>query len=249
MPKHIGIAAVSPEGSAFCYRLSGRRASEIADPSQRPLVTLHNRPFSSYVEALNAGDWEAIAGMLAHSAEALRDAGCDFCVLPDNVAHHALPMAEANSPIPWLSMIDLVAQAIEENGCRTVGLVGTRFVMSGSTYQTALGLKGIHLLVPDEEHMEDIDRIIFREAIYGRVRTESLATVREAVEDFASRGCDSLILGCSEANLIMGDAVRLLPAIDPVELLAEEAINHALQGGRGGRGVPGGVSGAVSDAE
>ncbi|MEM1424661.1 MAG: amino acid racemase [Planctomycetota bacterium] len=230
MPKHIGIAAVSPEGSAFCYRLIGRRASEIADPEQRPTVTLHNRPFSTYVEALNAGDWEAIAGMLADSATALRDAGCDFCVLPDNVAHHALPMAEADSPIPWLSMIELVAEAIGEHGCQRVGLVGTRFVMSGSTYQTALGLKGIHLLVPDEAHMEDIDRIIFREAIYGRVRDESMRVVREAVEDFASRGCDSLILGCSEANLLMGDAVRLLPAIDPVELLAEAAINHALRG-------------------
>ncbi len=230
MPKHIGIAAVSPEGSAFCYRLIGRRASEITRPDHRPLVSLHNRPFSTYVEALNAGDWEGIAEMLADSATSLRDAGADFCVLPDNVAHHALPMAEANSPIPWLSMIDLVAHAIEENGCSTVGLVGTRFVMSGSTYQTALGLKGIHLLVPDEAHMEEIDRIIFREAIYGRVREESQAVVREAVEDLSRRGCDSLILGCSEANLIMGDATRLLPAIDPVELLAEEAINFALAG-------------------
>ncbi|GAB4517725.1 MAG: aspartate/glutamate racemase family protein [Phycisphaerales bacterium] len=230
MPKHIGIAAVSPEGSAFCYRLIGRRASEIARPDHRPLVSLHNRPFSTYVEALNTGDWEAIAQMLADSATSLRDAGADFCVLPDNVAHHALPMAESLSPIPWLSMIDLVAHAIEENGCRTVGLVGTRFVMSGSTYQTALGLKGIRLLVPDEEHMDDIDRIIFREAIFGSAREESQAVVKEAVEDLASRGCDSLILGCSEANIIMGDAARLLPAIDPVELLAEEAINHALRG-------------------
>ena len=241
MPKHIGIAAVSPEGSAFCYRLIGRRASEIADPEQRPMVTLHNRPFSTYVEALNQGDWEAIAEMLADSATALRDAGCDFCVLPDNVAHHALPMAEANSPLPWLAMSELVAQAIETNGCRKVGLVGTRFVMSGSTYQTALGLKGIHLLVPDEEHMEDIDRIIFRKAIYGRVRDESMRVVREAVEDFSQRGCDSLILGCSEANLLMGDAASLLPAIDPVELLAEEAFNFALRGVAegGGETAPG----------
>lgn len=230
MPNHIGIAAVSPEGSAFCYRLIGRRASEIKNPDHRPQVSLHNHPFSTYVEALEAGDWERIAGMLASSAEHLSHTGADFCVLPDNVAHHALPMAQDNSPIPWLSMIDLVANAVGENGCSTVGLVGTRFVMSGSTYQTALGLRGIHLLVPDEEHMRDIDSIIFREAVYGRVRDESRAVVREAVDDLARRGCDSLILGCSEANVLMDrDTIDLLPAIDPVELLAEEAVNHALR--------------------
>ena len=191
-------------------------------------MSLHNQPFSSYVEALNKGAWEEIAHMLADSATMLCDAGAEFCVLPDNVAHHALPMAEAASPIPWLSMIDLVAKSVETNGCHTVGLIGTRFVMSGSTYQSALGLKGIHLLVPDEQHMTDIDSIIFREAIYGRVRDDSKRVVKEAIEDLAQRGCDSLILGCSEANLLTDGLGALLPAIDPVELLAEEAINHAL---------------------
>ena len=64
MAGHIGIAALSPEGSAFCYRTIGRRAAEVDDPERRPLVTLHNRPFSTYVEALERGDWETIAGLL-----------------------------------------------------------------------------------------------------------------------------------------------------------------------------------------
>lgn len=230
MPKHIGIAAVSPEGSAFCYRTIGRRASEIANPEHRPQVTLHNQPFSTYVEALNDGNWERIAEMLAESARVLDHAGADFCVLPDNVAHHALPMAEDQSPIPWLSMIDLVAKAVGDNGCKSVGLIGTRFVMSGSTYQSALGLRGIRLLVPDEQHVDDIDAIIFREAIYGQVCDQSKSVVREAVEDLGRRGCDSLILGCSEASLLMGVGTEILPAIDPVELLAEEAVAHAITG-------------------
>ena len=84
MPRHIGIVAASPEGSAFCYRKIGRRASEIEDPLLRPLVSLHNRPFSTYLEHLSNGAWENIAELLLDSAHTLATAGADFCVLPDN---------------------------------------------------------------------------------------------------------------------------------------------------------------------
>lgn len=230
MPKHIGIVGVSPEGSAFCYRVIGRRASEVQIPEQRPLVSLHNRPFSSYVEALHRDDWPRIAELLRDSAIALSNIGADFCVLPDNVCHHAIHLAEAHSPIPWLNMIGLVSDALESNGCRKVGLIGTKFVTSGSTYQTVLGLRGIHLLVPPDEETIEIDRIIFSEAVFGRVRAESRDRVTRSVRALADRGCEAVILGSSEAPLLIGAETSPLPVFDPVDLLAEAAIMHALGG-------------------
>lgn len=230
MPKHIGIVGVSPEGSAFCYRVIGRRASEVQTPEHRPLVSLHNRPFSSYVEALHRDDWPRIAELLRDSAIALSNIGADFCVLPDNVCHHAIHLAEAHSPIPWLNMIGLVSDALESNGCRKVGLIGTKFVTSGSTYQTVLGLRGIHLLVPPDEETLEIDRIIFAEAVFGRVRAESRDRVTRSVRALADRGCEAVILGSSEAPLLIGAETSPLPVFDPVDLLAEAAIMHALGG-------------------
>ncbi len=229
MPKHIGIAAVSPEGSAFCYKLIGRRASEIDTPERRPLITLHNRPFSSYVEALARNDWPTVARMLAESARVLHEAGADFAVLPDNVAHHALPMIEGGSPIPWLNMIDLVAEAIVAAGCKKVGLVGTKYVTNGSTYQTVLGLKGLPLLVPPDDEADAIDRIIFTEAVFGRVRAASRLAVAQSIERLAHRGCDALILGTTEGSLLFTIEESPLPVFDPVELLADRAIAFALQ--------------------
>jgi aspartate racemase len=228
VPKHIGIVAASPEGSAFCYRRVGRRASEIPDPARRPSITLHNRPFSTFVEHLREGDWSSIATLLADSAHALHLAGAEFCILPDNALHHAVPLAEPNSPIPWLSMIDLVADAVHRDGCRTLGMIGTRFVTYGSTYQTALGLRGMKLLVPDDEDVEGINTIIFREAVLGAVRQESRTRVLDAIAKLADRGCDALILGCSEATLLMSPEESPLPVVDPVELLAEAAVRYAV---------------------
>lgn len=228
MPKHIGIVGVSPEGSSICYRTIGRRASEIASPTQRPAITLHNLPFSSYVEAIRADDWPAVGQMLRDSASTLKQAGADFCVLPDNATHHALPLAEVGSPLPWINMITLVADAIEANRCKDVGLIGTKYVTYGSTYQTILGLRKIKLHVPAIEDAEEIDRIIFSEAIYGRVRPESIEKVNAVVRKLADRGCEALILGASEATYMLSAHELPIPLFDPVELLAEAAVAHAL---------------------
>jgi aspartate racemase len=227
LAKHIGIVGVSPEGSASCYKRIGRRASEIADPAERPEITLHNLPFSTYVEAIRADDWPTVGAMLRRSAEVLHQAGADFCVLPDNATHHALHLAEVGSPLPWLNMTMLVADAIEANQCKHVGLIGTRFVTFGSTYQTVLGLRKIKLHVPDEQDAIDIDRIIFGEAIYGRVRPESIELVNGVIEKLAARGCEALILGASEASNMLNTHTLKLPLFDPVELLAEAAVAHS----------------------
>jgi aspartate racemase len=233
MARHIGIVAVSPEGSSICYRLIGHHIAQICEPSNRPLVTLHNRPFQNYVEALQLGDWAAIGAMLRESAEALAGAGVDFCVLPDNVAHHAIQLAENDSPIPWINMIDLVAEAVLAQKCQQVGLIGTRYVMYGSTYQTALGLRGIPLLVPEPDAADRIDRIVFGEAVYGKVGHASRQFVAEEIRGLRARGCDALILGSSEAALMLGDTDEVgelgMPVFDPLPLLAEAAVRMAVQ--------------------
>jgi aspartate racemase len=227
LPKHIGIAAVSPEGSAICYRMLGRRASDIQVAAARPAITLHNRPFSTYVESLERGDWVSIADSLRDSAKALAAAGASFCILPDNVCHHALPLAETGSPIPWLNMIDLVAQSLQARGCKHIGLIGTRYVTYGSTYQIALGLRGMHLHVPPKEEADNIDRLIFTEAVFNRVSPQSRASVRESVSRLKDRGCEALILGTTEGSLLLPEGDSPLPIVDPLEVLVDAAIGHA----------------------
>ncbi|HVZ94397.1 MAG TPA: amino acid racemase [Phycisphaerales bacterium] len=232
MPRHIGIVALSPEGSAVCYRRLGHRIGEIAEPAQRPFVTLHNRPFTNYLEALNRQDWNAVGAMLRESSAVLHHAGADFCILPDNVAHHALPLAEGNSAIPWVNMISLVAEHAHARGFKNVGIIGTRLVTNGSTYQIALGLKGIHLHVPPAEDTDAVDHIIFNEAVHGQVKAASSQRVLEVLRRLAESGCEAVILGSSEASCMFAVCDSPVPVIDPIDLLTARAMAMACAAGR-----------------
>jgi len=228
LPRHIGIVGVSPEGTALCYREIFRHSARLIGDRGHPTVTIHNEPLERYLDAVIKDDWHQVGELLVRSSKALAGCGAEFCIVPDNLMQHGVHLAEGASPIPWLTMTDLVAKAIERDKRKVVGLIGTKMVMFGSTYQTALGIKGVQVLIPGETEVEGLNTIIFRELVYGVVRKESQAKVIEVVRKLAAAGCEAVVLGCSEAPLLINQENSPLPVYDATDLLAEGAVRFAI---------------------
>lgn len=229
MTKHIGIVGVSPEGAALIYRSLSRHAARLLPPNEQPRISLHNEPLALYIDAIRKGDWHTVGRLLRKSAEVVHRCGAEFCLSPDNVIQHGVQLAEVGSPIPWLTMPELVAADIAQSGRKMVGVVGTKMLMTSSTYQIQLGLKGIHLLTPPEDEMDTVDEIIYGELIYGHIRPESRQAVLEVIHNMAQRGCEAVILACSEAPLLVTAENSVLPVVDPADILAEAAIRRAME--------------------
>lgn len=229
MTQHIGIVAVSPEGAALCYRQIYRHAATLLSQEQLPRLTLHQEPLPAYLEAVREGDWHRVGDLLRRSAEILARAGADFCFTPDNAVQHGVHLAETGSPIPWLSMTELVGDALACDGRKVAGLIGAKLVTGASTYQTHLGLKGIQVLAPEPDEASAIDEILFEELIFGKIRPESRRRVLATIQNMATRGCDSVILAWSEAPLLVTSENSPLPIYDAAELLAHGAIERAMR--------------------
>ncbi|GMV27413.1 MAG: hypothetical protein AMXMBFR58_34440 [Phycisphaerae bacterium] len=228
MAKHIGIVAVSPEGTALFYGQITRQLAKLAPPNDQPRITVHNEPVNAYIEAIRRGDWHGVARLLRRSADFLATAGAEICLVPDNIVQHALPLAQSGSPIAWLVMTDMVARSIEADRRRVVGVIGTKLVTESSTYQTALGMRGIQVLPPTADEAETLEQIIFGELLYGNIRPESRHAVHEIIRHFAARGCEGVILACSEAPLVVTSENSSLPVYDAADILAEGAVRTCL---------------------
>lgn len=223
---HIGIVGVSPEGAAVFYQQLTRQASRVLGPDGQPRVSVHNEPLHLYLEAIRRGDWHAVDRLLRRSAELLARCGATLCVCPDNAVQHAVQMAEVGSPIPWLTMGELVAKAVCADGKKTVGLIGTKLITNSSTYQTHLGLKGVQVLGPEAGEDDTLDQIIFGELLYGQIRPESRLAVLQIIAGMARRGCDGVILACSEAPMLVTRENSPLPVYDSADILAEAAVRR-----------------------
>ncbi len=234
MIAHIGIVGVSPEGAALFYqqitRELSRRLGQGEGSASHPRLTLHNKPIGLYLKALRANDWVTVSDLLARSAEVLAQVGADFCLTPDHAVQHGVQSASDSSPIPWLSMPDLVADALSKHGMQSVGILGTNWVARGSTYQTLLGLRGIKVVAPPEAESDRLDQIVFDELLYGRVDEDSTRFVRSLIEWFKDRGCEGVIVAGSEIPLVLPRTGCPLPLIDASEILASGAVDRALGG-------------------
>ncbi len=232
MARHIGIVGVSPEGAALFYRLLSRQLAERlgqeSDPQYHPRVTLHSKPIRLYLNALNKNDWVVVGGLLRRSADLLAHSGAAFCLTPDHAVQHGVHVAASGSPIPWISMPEMVAGMLAERQCKTVGILGTRWVTKGSAYQTLLGMRGIQQLIPDDEATERIDRIVFDELVYGRVRGDSRDHIYRTIEDFKQRGCEGVVMASSEIPLLLREEESPLPLYNPAEILARAAVDRSL---------------------
>ena len=124
-------------------------------------------------------------------------------------------------------MPELVADRVAGDGRKVVGVIGTKLVTSGSTYQTHLGMRGIKVLGPKPDEAEKLDSIIFNELIYGKVERSSSLAILGAVDHLMSRGCEGVVLASSEAPLVVTEANSPLPPYDPTDILAAGVIDLA----------------------
>lgn len=228
--KHIGIVGVSPEGAAIFFQQLTRQCSRLLLPNDQPKISLHCEPLSAFIDAIRKDDWHTVGQLLRRSAELLARCGATFCMTPDNIVQHAAQLAESGSPIPWLTMTDLVADSIARDKRKSVGVIGTKMVTSSSTYQTHLGIRGVHVIPPSPNEAEMLDRIIFGELLYGHIRPESRNAVLGVIHNMASAGCEAVILACSEAPLLVTQENSCLPVYDAADILAEAAVKRAISG-------------------
>lgn len=227
MTKHIGIVGVSPEGAALCVRQISRQAARVLPPHLHPRITLHNEPLAAYIQTIKNNDWHGVADLLRRSATILAQCGAQFCLTPDNAVQYAIHLAAHDSPIPWLSLPEMVAEAVSTDSRTVVGLIGTRWVALGAAYQTHLGMKGIRVLVPEADEIEAIDRIIVGELIYGQVRPDSQQRILSVITRLADAGCQGIILGSSEVPLVVTAENCPLPRYDTLDIAAERAVQMA----------------------
>ena len=229
MTQHIGIVAGSAEGAALCYRTICLEAPAIMGEHNHPEITMNSIPMARVMDPIRANDWEAVAGLLADSAHKIARAGADFAICPDNTYHQSFKYLIPQSPIPWLHIAGAVAEEANGLGYVRLGILGTKYLVESDVYPEALKQFKIEREIPDEADREKINDIIFKELVNGLFPEKSRLYFNEVAEKLKARGCDAVVLGCTEIPLIVRPDDTPLPTLDSTRLLARAALRRALE--------------------
>lgn len=228
MAQHIGIVAGSAEGAALCYRTICLEAPAFMGEHNHPEITMSSLPMAEHMPHIRANDWEAVGRLMAASAQKVARAGADFAICPDNTYHQAFEYLLPQSPIPWLHIAGAVAEEARRRGYARLGILGTKYLVEGPVYPEALEEFGIGREIPDEADRDRINEIIFKELVNGLFPEASRLYLNEVAGKLKARGCDAVVLGCTEIPLIVRPDDTPLPTLDSTRLLARAALRRAL---------------------
>jgi len=224
---HIGIVACSAEGAALCYRTICIEGMKLIGKHSHPEVTMHTHPLNEYMRHIEAGDWDRVADLMLSSAEKVAEAGADFIICPDNTIHQAFDRVIKKSPLPWLHIAEIVAAEAAHKNYKCVGILGTRYLMEGPVYPSKLAAVSIERLIPTTNERGHISEIIFDQLVKGQFTTKSRAYFTKVIDRLKDRGCDAVVLGCTEIPLLISQEDSPLPTLDSTRLLAMAALRRA----------------------
>lgn len=227
-PLHLGIVGCSAEGAALCYRTICAEGAALFGPHAHPEISMHTPSLHRYVEALDRGDLAAVAELMLDSSHRLRAAGAHLLLSPDNTIHQAFDLVQARTPLPWLHIARVVADEARARGFRRVGVLGTQWLVRSEVYPDALNAVGIEAVRPSDAWRDELGARIMDELVPGRLQTGTVGRFQRAIDALRERGCDAVVLGCTEIPLIINDDNASLPTLDSTRLLARAALRAAV---------------------
>jgi aspartate racemase len=229
--KTLGLlGGMSWESTAIYYRLLNEIVRERLGGLHSAKLLLWSFDFAEIAERQHHGDWEGAGMLLVEAARKLEAGGAEGLLLCTNTMHKLADQVQASVSIPLIHIADATAVAIKRAGMQRPALLATRFTMEQDFYKGRLTDKyGLSPVVPDAAGRDMVHRVIYDELCQGIVtETSKTAYIEEAERLRSEEAADSIIMGCTEITMLIGQDDFDIPVFDTTRIHAEAAVEFML---------------------
>lgn len=213
--KTIGlIGGMSWESTVTYYQIINEVVKQKLGGFHSAKILMYSVDFQEIEECQAKGEWDKSADILALAAEKLESAGADFIVICTNTMHKVVPQIQSRINIPIIHIAEATAQELKKNNITKVALLGTKYTMQQDFYKEKIISSGIDVLIPEQKDIELVNKVIYEELCLGIISKESKKDYLRIIDDFASKGAQGVILGCTEIGLLIKQEDTKLPVFD-----------------------------------
>ena len=228
--KTIGIiGGMSWESTATYYLELNRYINRKLGGYYSAKCILYNVQYQEIKEIHRTGDWKRAGDILGEAALTLQNAGADFIILATNTMHIVAPQIQEKIHIPFLHIAEVTADKLLADDVKSVALLGTRFTMEKDFYKKILIDRGISVIIPNREEMDNIHKIINKELIVGKIKDSSRKYFSNVITGLKQQGAEGVILGCTEIGLLVKQEDSTLPVYDTALIHADAAAEFAMR--------------------
>lgn len=225
--KTLGIVGgLGPESAIDYYRSIISLYRERTAGEGYPPIVMVSLDVDKGIRMLNANQLEQLAEYLTGAVRQLANAGAQYALIAANSPHIVFDAVRSVSPLPLISIVEATCQAVQRRGLKRVGLLGTRFTMSGRFYPDVFEKQGIVLVTPSEDEQAAIHDRYINELLIGKFLPETRDFLRQIILTMKERDAlEGIVLAGTELPLILRDtSVGGLPMFDTTQIHASAAV-------------------------
>ncbi len=228
--KLIGlIGGMSWESSLEYYRLINEDVKKRLGGWHSGRILLYSVDFHEIEAHQSSGDWDAAAEMLSDAACSLENGGADMILIATNTMHKVAQEVQAAVQVPLVHIADAVAEEINRQNLKTVGLLGTRFTMEEDFLKGYLNEKyNLDIIVPVDSARLLVHDVIYKELCLGSINPDSKQAYLSIIGELKQNGAQGVILGCTEIPLLIQQEDVSLPLFDTTAIHARKAVDLAI---------------------
>lgn len=223
IPSLLGIlGGLGPmSGIYFCEMLTAHTyAQKDSDHLNFLLSSRADTPDrSSFILGLSDDD---PTPRMRSEAKRLEAAGAELLVIPCNTAHYFYSKVAEAVDIPILNIIEETAKMCALENVKTVGVLATEGTAKSGAYKDIFSKYNIEILPLSNEEQDFITETIFDKIKSGL--TPNISKFEELCYSLNQRGCEKVILGCTELSLIKKQHNLPNFIIDSLEVLCIAAL-------------------------
>ena len=160
--------------------------------------------------------------VMTEEAHRLCNAGADLIVIPCNTAHYFYDGLAAQVKVPMINIIEETVRHLVRCGVQTFGLLATEGTVTSRAYEKGCHRYGLRCITPTADEQTVINSIIY-DSIKQNISPD-LTAFLQIIDTMRARGCQRLVLGCTELSLLKPRLPRGIPVVDSLEVLAFRTI-------------------------
>ena len=211
----------------YYERINHRIRRETSPMSSAPLL-IDSVDFAELYNLSEEDDWDRATDVLTASAKGLERAGAQGLLIAANSMHRLYDAIADAVDIPVLHIADAVGREMAAGGHSNAALLGTRNVMTEGFLRRRLVAHGVDLTPPDESIVRELDRIIYRELMVGKVTRDAQRAMKSIITRLEQEGVPAIVLACTELELVVDVEANVLPIFDTSRAHCNAAVDWIL---------------------
>ena len=226
--KKLGvIGGMGPEATSYYYENVIAHTKAGKDQEHIDMVILSHATMPDRTEAIITGEDKELIHLLQEDAMTLEKLGVSNIAITCNTSHYFYEHIQKAVDVPIINMIhESVAYAVNEmENVKRVGIMATDGTINSRIYHRECRKLGVTPVKPSPERQQDVMSLIYDDIKGGKPGDRS--KFDRVVSEFMRKGCDAVILACTELSVFKGRHDIPSICLDAMDILVKESIERS----------------------